>query len=526
VFIDARGLKDGARIEADLCIIGAGAAGIAIACELADGPHRVCLIESGGLEPDAATQALYEGQNVGWPYYDLDVLRLRYFGGTTNHWEGCCRPLEELDFFTRPWIPLSGWPFDKAELDPYYRRAQQVCQLGPYDYRVELWETSEGPRLPLDPTRVQTAMCQYSPPTRFGVTYRPQLERARNISVYLFANALDLVPAESGLALSEVRLATLEGTRFTASARQFVLATGGIENPRLLLAARNGQGLGNEHGLVGRYFMEHLCFPLGVLVIAPGAPSMRLYAERTVMPGGTTEAKGYLTLPQEVLKAERLPNLRIFLPQANEMETLRGTSPAVEAVFGLVRDFGHDSHTFLRLENVANGLDDIVAYGYRRLFDPAQLDARWLYCQMEQIPNAASRVSLGRERDAFNMPRVRLDWQITAQEREAFPRATRLVAEALGRIGAGRVRMIAVDPDTGWPTAYRGMRGGWHQMGTTRMSGDPKLGVVDADCKMHGFDNFYIAGSSVFPTVGYTNPTLTIVALALRIADKLKERLT
>ncbi|HEU4620081.1 MAG TPA: GMC family oxidoreductase, partial [Gammaproteobacteria bacterium] len=179
-------------------------------------------------------------------------------------------------------------------------------------------------------------------------------------------------------------------------------------------------------------------------------------------------------------------------------------------------------HTGERLEEIVTHLDEIVGYGYRRFLRPEKIDAHWLYFHMEHPPNPDSRITLGEERDELGLPRVRLDWEIGDLARDAFHRTARLIAAELTRAGVGRVKTITTDLDKGWPTVFGGLRGAWHQMGTTRMHSDPAQGVVDAHCRMHAIDNLYIAGSSVFPTSGYTNPTLTIVALALRLADRLR----
>lgn len=528
MFIDARNLDDGARIDADLCIIGAGAAGITLARELAGSSIGVCLLESGGLESDPATQALYEGENVGLPYYDLTALRLRFFGGTTNHWSGTCRPLDAIDFEERPWVPFSGWPFDKAHLDPYYERAQAVCELGPYDYRPESWERPDNLRLPLDPARVETAMFQSSPPTRFGLAYREAVGGASNIDTYLYANAVDLVATESARGLDHVRAVTLAGNSFEVHARRYVLATGAIENARLMLASNGVQqsGLGNDHDLVGRFFMEHLAVPSGLLVPAAEDGRLRLYTEPSKLGGDGIQGKAYLTLPRSVLETERLVNVRAFIDPANAIEALRGTSAGVESVFDLMQSLGAGGDTAQHVRNIVGGADDVAMYSYRRLFRPPRFRAWWLYTHMENAPNPDSRVSLTDDRDALGTRRVQLAWRLGELERRTFERSARIVAEECGRAGVGRVQLLVPDPQTGWPTVYRGLRGAWHQMGTTRMHRDPRRGVVDEHCRVHGIENLCIAGSSVFPTSGYTNPTLTLVALAIRMADRLKDDLS
>jgi len=165
----------------DICIIGAGAAGITLARALKDSSIQICLLESGGLEPEAETQSLYEGDNTGFPYYPLNTARLRYFGGTTGHWGGCCWPLEDNEFRERDWVPYSGWPISRTDLDPYYPLAQETCEIGPFNYDPVYWsEESDRPLLPLDDSRVLTKVYQNSsPPTRFGTRYRDDIEKKR-----------------------------------------------------------------------------------------------------------------------------------------------------------------------------------------------------------------------------------------------------------------------------------------------------------------------------------------------------------
>jgi hypothetical protein len=191
MLIDTRKDFEKTVLQADLCIIGAGAAGISIARSFANGPVRVCLLESGGLDIDADTQALYEGENVGLDYFALDATRLRFLGGSTNHWGGMCGPLWPIDFEDRDWVAMSGWPFDFEHLEPYYRSAQDVCELGPFDYGMEwLEDTLEARRLPLETLGFLSFPKQYSPPTKIGERYREELDTAPNVAILLYANVL------------------------------------------------------------------------------------------------------------------------------------------------------------------------------------------------------------------------------------------------------------------------------------------------------------------------------------------------
>ena len=138
--IDARTLENGSVIEGDLCIVGAGAAGISMAMDWIGASQRVLLLEAGGFDYDARMQELYRGEIVGLPYFPLQSARLHYFGGTTGHWAGFCSTYDASDFEHRDWVPHSGWPIKRAELDPYYARAHRVLELGPYDYDVASWQ--------------------------------------------------------------------------------------------------------------------------------------------------------------------------------------------------------------------------------------------------------------------------------------------------------------------------------------------------------------------------------------------------
>jgi choline dehydrogenase-like flavoprotein len=530
MFVDIRTLPAGTRIETDVCIVGAGAAGITLARELSRAPFRVCLVESGGLQFDPQTQALYRGESVGIPYHPLDTSRLRYFGGTTNAWAGVCRPLDEIDFESRSWIADSGWPFDRAHLDPFYARAHEVCQLGPYDYAPVAWETAERPRLPIPGGRVETQMLQFSPPTRFGLVYRDELARAPNLTTYLFANVVEIATAAGARSVSHLRVASLAGRQFSIAARLFVLAAGGIENARLLLASHAAQreGLGNQNDLVGRFFMEHLSVPGSIFLASDPELPTGLYGDPSeILRGGEgVPGKGTLILSPQTLRREKLLSMRAFLNPTTELEALRATSEGAASAGALHEAMGGGSSGAGLGRHLARTLvdiDGVLIYGYRRLFRPSRsLRAFQLFNHVEQAPNPESRVTLASERDALGMRRPRLVWRLAGLEKQTLRRANEIIGRELGGAGLGRVKRVVDDPETGWPSISPGLLGAWHHMGTTRMHADPKRGVVDADCRVHGIGNLFVAGSSVFPACGTANPTLTIVALALRLADHVK----
>ena len=240
-------------------------------------------------------------------------------------------------------------------------------------------------------------------------------------------------------------------------------------------------------------------------------------------------AKGYLALSPDAQRLDKLLNLRAFILETNDIDSLHATVDglhAVDDIEEIINGTSQEDALLPHLSRAIADIDKLLVYHYRKYFRrPAKRSKYYLYYHMEQTPNPDSRVTLSNERDALGMPKVKLDWKFSELDHHTVNATGQIIAEALGSSGLGRIKPVVVDPGTGWPSDYRGVRGAWHQMGTTRMHHDPTQGVVDANCRVHGLSNLYIAGSSVFPTSGYTNPTLTIVALALRLADHLKQEL-
>ena len=522
MFIDSRALPADAAPQADVCIIGSGAAGITLAREFIGRSLRVILLESGGLTADSQTQKLYEGRNTGLPYPPLTVARLRYFGGTTNHWVGECRPFDEVDFEARDGVPFSGWPFPKSHLEPFYRRAEPVCQLQPVPYDARAWATEDAPPIALGGSRLATHILQFSPPTRFGEVYRNDLERAENVSVYLHANALEIKTDTNARTVTQVAATTLEGKVFSVSAKWFVLAAGGVENPRLLLLSNRTQpaGLGNGQDLVGRFFMEHVEMRVGLWLRSNPELPLDLYKPHDVH---TAAAQGRiaasLTLAPEVIRQERLLNFRYEIrplqphdaPQSKGERSLRHIARSA-------RQRRVPDQFMSHLWTVLTDLGGTAGAVRRRI--AGKPPALTLLQVSEQAPNPESRVKLSDQQDRFGQRRVELAWRLSETDRRSAVRTQELIARQLGQLGLGRVKSLLGADANAWQ-----LTGQYHHMGTTRMHEDPTQGVVDANGLVHGLSNLFIGGSSVFPTSGSGTPTLTIVALALRLADRIKELL-
>ena len=526
MIVDARSLADG-PIECEICIVGGGAAGITLAAELAGLPARVCLLESGGLAHEAGPQSLLRGTLVGSPYPELHETRLAALGGSTALWAGWCRPLDPIDFETREWIPDSGWPFAADELRPFYARAHALCGLGPFDYDVAGWAARTGCEpLPLADVEFEPRMFHISPLV-FGAHYRPALARMQNVTTVLHATALRLDTDREGKRVERVRVVTPARRDFAVRARHFVLAAGGIENPRLLLLSGESpeRSVGNANGLVGRYFMEHGFINAGMYVGGGARQSLAFnFPMKVRLENRESIVRGAFAPSPALLREHQLLGAAVFFHPAYEAHPVFD-APEVKAMLEIWDK--------VRGRAVPGGYARCAARVLRAPWRAAHAIARKALVRGERIrwrtramfecvPERSNRVTLSPEVDALGRPRARVHWRPADGDLASAKRVHALLDAALRRAGIGRFESRLAD-DTDWRAA---VECGKHHMGTTRMHSSPSHGVVDADCRVHGVDNLYVAGSSVFPTGGFANPTLTIVALAVRLAAHLRGRLT
>ncbi len=511
---DTRNLDNGTQIRGDICIIGAGAAGISMALEWIHSPYQVVLLEGGGYHREARMQALYKGDSVGQPYYTLEAARLRYFGGTTGHWNGFCATLDPIDFERRNWVPHSGWPIDAEDIDRFCARGQSLLELGPYNYSASYWEARnpDFARLPLDQEVVWTKMWQLSPPTLFGTVYRDQIIKAPNVHLYTYASVTELVANQSVRSVTGLRVKTLEGKELRVRAQYYVLACGAIQNARLLLASNRQApaGLGNDQDLVGRHFMEHIEMPGAQLVLAQ-AQTAKMY----MVASRQTRVWGELALSRKEQRAHKVLNGTASLQPGRLSKELKSTFQK------------YAPSALERLEKIRRIREASRSHRSRPRPEPTPIPQReyQLITRQEQAPNPDSRISLSEKKDELGMPRVKLDWRLSELDKRSIRAFYEVLGREFGRAGLGRVQVadwLLEDDDRAWPSF---LSGGWHHLGTLRMHSSPRRGVVDADCKVHGIDNLYVAGTAVFPTAGAANPTLTLIALSLRLSDHLKANL-
>lgn len=547
MILDANELPDGGRLSADLCIVGAGAAGISMALELANSSVDVLVLESGGLKPEKATQDLYAGAVADERLHSPpDRYRQRRFGGTTTIWGGRCMPLDSIDFEYRDFMPNSGWPIDRDSLMPFYPKANRLCEAGDFSYTLA--EAFQRPLRPMiegfeSPHFTTDTLERFSCPTDFGCRYRSRLRDARNVRVLLHGNVTLIQLDPAGGRVQSLTVRTLSGKTMQARAKQFVLATGGLEIARLLLASRDVQthGVGNDHDVVGRYYMCHLAGTIGALTI--DRPLGMVWNGYDIADDGVY-CRRRIALTPETQRRQRIGNFvaRLHHPRITDPAHRNAIlSLLFLAKFVIPYEYGKRLHgderaslrTWLHhIRNVLLGPFDAAEFAWHMLKDRKLAERKFpsiiikpkanlfsLDFHAEQQPNADSRVTLMPELDALGMPRLRVDWRYTATDVATVTRAIATLAEDIKAAGIGT---LAYDPaGIEFEMTRYGAYGG-HHMGTARMGNDPRSSVVDADCRVHGVSNLSIASAAVFPTSSQANPTLTVVTVALRLAQRLR----
>jgi choline dehydrogenase-like flavoprotein len=513
-----------ARLHADVAIVGAGAAGITLARALLGRGLSVCLVESGDADYEPEVQDLSIGESRGQPYYDLRDARLRFFGGTTAIWGGRCMPLDPIDYRTRSWVPQSGWPIDEAALAPWLRAAGAGLGLRFEHFDARLRKVLDLPDFPLEGAGLDTAFWQFDHAFwRFGLPNCQDLAQADDLRILLGATLVDIVTDPQARHVQELQLAGRDGHRRWLRAGQVVLAAGGIENPRLLLNARGSMptGLGNARDQVGRYFMEH---PRALIGCVHGQDGLRLWQAYRAFHRAGAKLTPALRLPDAEQEARGVLNAAVTLKYRPN-----GGRSLLARLYEEVRHRGSPNRLVRRIWSMKSLVDRAVVQRAEMALRRAQIAAGagsfQVMVRAEQAPDPESRITLSAQRDTLGQPMARLDWRIGAQEVATARAMGEVFGAALDRAGIGGFARAdwLDDAAAGWPTdpTISGHAlGGYHHMGTTRMGTDPATSVVDPECRIHGMDNLWIAGSSVFPTGGWSNPTLTIIALSLRLAER------
>jgi choline dehydrogenase-like flavoprotein len=545
----ANGIKSGSVLLTDVCIVGAGAAGISMALEMTEKGRRVLLLESGTGVPQANIQALYKGQVADEKLHSPpDKYRQRQFGGSTTTWGGRCMPFDPIDFETRSYIPNSGWPIGYADLAPFYPKANHYLEAGKFEYDADHAFVPSAPPFVKGfvSKRLRTnGLERFSCPTNMADRYAERLGAMKDVRVLLEANCTSVRLRPDGTAVQCIDVATLSGTRFTVKAADFVLAVGGIEVVRLLLASNdvNLKGIGNARDVVGRYYMCHIAGNVGTLFINGPVTNVRHGYE--VSPDGIY-CRRRLHLADDVQRELGVSNLvarlhfqkitdpshgngvlsGLFLAKhfisyeyGKRLEDGNGNSVGRylhhlwNVISGPLETFAFLAHWISKRTLAARKFPSVILRNTTNKFS--------LEVHAEQAPRIDSRITLTDTEDALGMPQVKVDWRYGKADIDMVRTSLNAIGQELAASGVGTFEFDekSLEEDLLRFGAYGG-----HHLGTTRMGVDPKTSVVDANCAVHGVANLYIASSSVFPTSSQANPTLTIVALALRLAKHLNSK--
>jgi choline dehydrogenase-like flavoprotein len=459
-------------------VIGSGPAGTTIARKLAAAGNKVAILEAGSIDFTDESQDFYRGQTVGDPYFDLDITRLRYLGGSSNHWAGWCRVLDAMDFEPKAWVPDTGWPIRRTDLEPYFDQVREILELVPF--RPDQAITDD----------IRWVQLIKSPAVRFGEKFRDEIEKSDMIALVLNTYVTHLMG--DGQKVTSVQLWSDGSDRGELTAEYYIPCVGGLENSRLLLWSnvKSSGGVVPQADALGKYWMEHIHYQGGNAVLA------NMDEFKT-----DKDHEAFFSPTLKAMQEREIMNFGIRL-----VET---PYPGLKGIIADIACYAPES-----AEWVAYQLD-------LNMRCAAQLHMAW-----EQAPLATNFITLSAtDTDEAGVPRLELHWTKSPIERRTLLEGLRLFGETLAEKDLGRVRIADwVVNGEEYPDGQE--LAGHHHMGGTRMSDDPAKGVVDRDCKVHGMSNLYIGGSSVFATSGQANPTTTIVALACRLGDHLAHTLS
>ncbi len=525
-----------------LCIIGAGAAGITLACELDGAPFPVLLVEAGGAHPDQAAAADYGGSATA-PHPEPSQYRRFGFGGTTGIWGGRCVPYEPIDFERRDYVANSGWPIGYEEVARFYPRALEYCDAGRFDFNAPSAIAHAPPTIAgfesggmIDADGIE----RYSLPTDFGKRERGRLGRSRNVTTLLHARCVGLDKAAGEDRIEAAVLVDRAGHRRRLRARTFVVSAGGIETARLLFASDpQGAGLGNRTDRLGRFYMCHFENCIGSL--APHGAAVAFDFEKT---SDGVYCRRKLRFTPAAQREHRLLNTayRLHFPEYSDASHRSAAMSAIylakRTLIGEYRDIlqhgaeATPSPRSAHLRNVALGLPELGKFAFDWLFLRRLARRKLPYTLVrnadgsfplefncEQTPSERNRVRPGSDSDRHGLRRAQVDWCVVEEDVEAAARGLLLMRESVNGRSACRVEFAEGELNQ---RLRRSVPLGGHQIGTTRMAATPRAGVVDPHCAVFDLPNLYIASSAVFPTSSHANPTLTIVALAIRLAERLR----
>ncbi|MGN7614075.1 GMC oxidoreductase [Magnetococcales bacterium HHB-1] len=526
MMIDATSVENKTVLSQDLCIIGSGAAGITLALELGkDGSlkdRKICLLESGDFQFEEKTQNLYKGEvnAQSAPHAPIDKYRNRYFGGSTNTWGGSCIPFDAIDFEKRDYIAHSGWPFSRETLLPFYHRAADYFGIGTFNqHRAEkILQQEQNRSLIQGIEQTGALVTKYHKMSskknrKFGKIHRDRLMKMDQLTIIKKANATHLQLDEYGQTIQRVTVRNLDNSnQFFIEAKIFIIATGGLETPRLLLLSNDiqKQGIGNDNDLVGRFYSSHFNSRHGLIMLAKHVTHER----RNRKNHEGVKVRRFLSLSDQIMREQKLLNIKISLEKTREEQP-----GFVHEMANLLNNLSLNQQNHATTLNLSDMKGQLVkAYGI--LKNNAHIYQ--INCATGQVPDPKSRVYLNDQRDALNQRRLTLNLKVSKQDVDSLIRSYHIIGQTLGQLGLGR---LWFDPGKDGENIIHSSSGKSHHIGTTRIGSSKQSGVVNPNCRVHTTNNLYIASSAVFPTPSHANPTYTIVAMSIRLADHLKKKL-
>ncbi len=545
---DAKKLKNNQELRADIIIVGTGAGGMASAIEFIDSGLSVIVLEAGHESYDEVAQSVYEGDvSDNGQHGKLSGYRRRMLGGTSSVWGGRCSSFVDSDFEERSYVANSGWPIKKSDLDPFYVKAHEYCDIGVYDYTVSgSLSTNEKIVPDLSSEKIaQDQIWRFSLPTNFATKFKSQIEQAENITLYLNANCLHIQLDELGEEVKWLDCASTPDQKFRVKGCNYIIAAGGLETTRLLLVSNDVEsaGIGGTSNKLGKYYGSHLTGNYGEVKLSTKSSGVS-WKYKTSKDG--VYYKQQLRVSEAEQEVKGLMNTRIILSHpgfgdpSHGSGVLSGAYMVKRFLKGQIPPEYSKDLASAEYKNVGRHLKNIILdspksmifmfdWIRRRVLSKRKLpsialrsksNVYTLHYDSEQTPVAESVISLSKKKDMFGMPRLNVDWRFDEKDLDNLFQTYKTLSEELDKSGAGQ--MLSNDDEV--KNRIKSQIGvGSHHLGSTRMSAGKENGVVDVNCKVHTVNNLYLASPSVFCTGSFANPFLTIVALALRIANHIKQ---
>ncbi len=551
MIISANDIQQGDVLQADVVVVGSGAAGIPLSLELADTGLKVILLEAGGDSVQNRDQDLYAGSVVQPSLHPpADKYRQRCLGGSTVTWGGRCVPLDPIDLESRDYVPLSDWPISYDELNAYFPAANEWLEAGNCEYKSSRAFSDAVPPLfkGFDSDIVSIdSLERFSRPTDMFSRYKGRFEANENVRLISDANCTSISLDSTGREVAKLVVSTLEKKVFHVTASHYILAVGGIETARLLLASNDvtTAGVGNENDVVGRYYMCHIAGNVGKLNLSIPKTDVRhgyeispegIYCRRRISLVESEQSRREIN---NVVFRLHFPRIADPIHRSGVLSLIYLAKPFISYEYGTrLRDGDGDSFKsmLLHLRNVLFSPIETARFLLKwvskrnlasRKFPSIILENKTnrfsLEINGEQIPRHDSRIYLANEKDELGVPRVVIDWKYSPQDIKSIKETLDVFRSELERLGIGT---LEYDENMLEEELLRFGAYGGHHIGTARMGTDPKTSVVDSDCKVHGIENLFIAGSAVFPTSSQANPTLALTALAVRLAGHIAVQLS